>query len=77
MAEGFVPATGYGPQQWHVQLITFVAGAPVVQHLLINEDNTAKIEFSLDTSGGGRPFLIIAATAPMTLEPAYYLLELQ
>jgi hypothetical protein len=77
MAEGFVPATGYGPQQWHVQLITFVAGAPVVQHLLINEDNTATIEFSLDTSGGGRPFLIIAATAPMTLEPAYYLLELQ
>ncbi len=75
-AEGFVRATGYVPQGWHVLLITYEDGAPVVTPIELSADNTATAEFSLSNEGGGRPYLIIAATAPMTLEPAHYQLEL-
>ena len=76
LAEGFVRATGYVPQRWHLMLITYENGAPVVTPIELAEDNTATAEFSLSNDGGGRPYLIIAATAPMTLEPAHYQLEL-
>ena len=76
LAEGFVRATGYVPQPWHLLLITYENGAPVVTSLELAEDNTATAEFSLSSDGGGRPYLIITATAPMTLEPAHYQLEL-
>lgn len=75
-AEGFVRATGYVPQRWHLLLITYENGAPVVTPIELAEDNTATAEFSLNSDGGGRPYLIITATAPMTLEPAHYQFEL-
>lgn len=76
VAEGFVRATGYVPQRWHVMLITYERGTPVVTPVELAEDNTAMVEFSLDSDGGGRPYLIIAASSPMTLEPAHYQFEL-
>ncbi len=76
-ANGFVRATGYVPQQWHLQLITFVDDAPVIKHLLLDENNTVSIDFSLDNDGGGRPILVIAASAPMTLEAAHYAFEIR
>lgn len=72
LAEGFVRATGYVPQRWHLILITYENGAPVVTPIELTADNTATVEFSLNNDGGGRPLLIIAASSPMTLEPAYY-----
>lgn len=74
---GFVRATGYVPQEWFVQLITFADGAPQVQRLELAEDNTLTASISLDSSGGGRPILIVAAAAPMTLEPAHYTLTIR
>jgi hypothetical protein len=59
-----------------VQLITFDNGAPVVEQLALNEDQTLSRAISLANSGG-RPILIVAATAPMTLEPAHYRLDIQ
>ena len=76
LAEGFVRATGYVPQRWHVILITYENGAPVVMPVELAEDNTATEEFSLDSDGGGRPYLIVAASSPMTLESAHYQFEL-
>ncbi|MCA9923141.1 MAG: immune inhibitor A, partial [Anaerolineales bacterium] len=76
-AHGFVRAAGYLPQRWHLILITFKDDTPVVQHIPISDDNTATFEFSLNSSGGGRPFLIVAASSPMTLEPAHYQFEIR
>ncbi|WP_420630930.1 hypothetical protein [Candidatus Leptofilum sp.] len=75
-AEGFVRATGYVPQRWHVLLITYESGAPTVTEIELAEGNTATVQFSLASAGGRRPYLIIAATSPMTLEPAHYQFEL-
>ncbi len=76
-ANGFVRTTGYMPQKWHLILITFVDGAPVVERLSLNEDNTLSADISLDDSGGGRPILIVAAASPMTLESAHYQFEIR
>ncbi|MCP4420807.1 MAG: hypothetical protein GY805_29710, partial [Chloroflexi bacterium] len=76
LAEGFVRATGYVPQRWHIILITYEHGAPVVIPIELTGDNTATVEFSLNNNGGGRPLLIVAASSPMTLEPAYYQFEI-
>ena len=76
-AIGFVRATSYIPQQWHLQLIRFEKNAPIVGTLELLEDNTITIDLSLTDSGGGRPILIISASAPMTLQTATYQLELQ
>ncbi len=76
LAEGFVRATGYIPQRWHLILITYENNTPIVTPIELAADNTATVEFSLSNAGGGRPYLIIAATSPMTLEPAHYQLEL-
>ena len=76
LAEGFVRATGYVPQRWHIILITYENGAPVVMPVELAEDNTATVEFSLASDGGGRPYLIVAASSPMTLESATYQFEL-
>jgi hypothetical protein len=73
---GFVRATGYVPQQWHVQLITFGQGEPVVQTLPLNEDNTLSVDVPT-SDRGERPILIIAATAPLTLLPAHYQLTVE
>ena len=74
-AEGFVRATGYVPQEWFVQLITFEDGMPVVTRVPVEADNTAVIQ----TTGSSEnpPILIIAAAAPMTLRPSAYRLEFE
>lgn len=72
VAEGFTRTTGYLPQTWHVQLITFPGGVPTVQQLPLNADQTVSYTFDGAESGEKRPILIIAATAPMTLEKAHY-----
>lgn len=69
-AEGFVRSTGYVPQQWHLRLITFTDDGPVVETIAVDGENTAVIP--LPTTSSRPPILIIAATAPMTLQPAYY-----
>ncbi|MCA9919028.1 MAG: immune inhibitor A [Anaerolineales bacterium] len=76
LAEGFVRATGYIPQRWHVLLVTYENETPTVREVALAADNTATVDFSLASSGGRRPYLIVTATSPMTLEPAYYQLEL-
>jgi hypothetical protein len=71
-AEGFVRATGYVPQNWHLIFITFDETGPVVQEFAVSEDNTAVITpFNSDTDS----ILIVAASAPMTLLPAHYQLS--
>ena len=71
-AEGFTRAAAYLPQTWHLQLITFDAGAPAVETLTLAGDQM----LSLTLDEAERPLLIIAATAPYTLEPAHYRLTL-
>ncbi|KAA3658681.1 MAG: hypothetical protein DWQ04_24380 [Chloroflexi bacterium] len=73
-ANGFVRATGNIPQRWHLILITFPNGLPVVEQIPINEDNTVTAEILLD-SEGERPLLIVAASSPMTLQSANYQFE--
>jgi hypothetical protein len=71
VAEGFERVTGEIPQQWHIQLITFPNGVPTVQFLPLSEDQTLELPLSLAESGG-EAILIVAASAPMTLETAGY-----
>lgn len=68
LAEGFVRAAGYLPQEWHLQLVTFADGQPVVTMLVPGEDG--RLEYPLDVNG--EAILIVAASAPATLEPAIY-----
>lgn len=75
-AEGFVRAAGYAPQQWYAQLITFDSGVPLVNRLKIDDNNRLTLEISAGENGRA-PILIIAAAAPMTLEPAHYRLEIE
>ncbi|MBX3058180.1 MAG: immune inhibitor A [Anaerolineae bacterium] len=72
-AEGFVRATGYVPQTWHLLFITFGATGPVVQEIEVMGDNTAVI---IPPNSAQDSILIVAATAPMTLLPAYYRLSI-
>lgn len=71
IAEGFTRATAYLPQTWHLQLITFAGNTPDVTSLTLPADQT--LSFTVEAERGEkRPILIIAATAPMTMEPAHY-----
>ena len=74
LAEGFVRATATLPQGWPLQLVTFDGDdQPTVQALPVGPDG--RVQFVLDaTAGGRRPLLIVAATAPDTLQPAAYTL---
>ena len=76
-AIGFVAATGYVPQQWHLQLISFTGGQPEVENLSLTENNELSLEISLTSPDGRRPILIVAASAPMTLEPTHYQLTIE
>jgi hypothetical protein len=76
-AEGFVRTTGYVPQQWHIQLISFVEERPTVELLPLTADNTLSLTMPVGANGDRRPILIIAASAPLTLEPAHYQLTVQ
>ena len=72
-AEGFTRATSYMPQSWHLQLVTYEKNVPVVEMLPLNADQT----LSLTIDDGERPLLIVAASAPFTLEPAHYRLDIE
>ena len=75
-ASGFVQATGYLPQIWQVQLVTFLDGSPVVTSLELDELNTAAVE--LDVSQfDSQLFVIVSASSPMTLRPAHYRLSVE
>jgi immune inhibitor A len=73
MAEGFTRATGYMPQSWHLQLVTYENDVPVVEMLSLNADQT----LSLTINEKEQPILIVAASAPFTLDPAHYRLNIQ
>lgn len=75
-AEGFTRATAYLPQNWHLRLITFENGVPVVQDVALSEDQTAVFDVPAG-DGSGRAMLIVAASAPLTLEPAHYGLDIE
>ncbi len=71
---GFERVTAAIPQQWHLQLITFSNGKPQVESLPLSAEQTVSSQLDLST-GGGEAILIVAASAPLTLEPAYYHLD--
>lgn len=75
-AEGFVRTTAVLPQTWHLQLVTFDRqGQPTVQSLPVGMDG--RVQFELESTGGRPPLLIVAATAPDTLETAGYTLRVE
>jgi immune inhibitor A len=74
-AEGFTSATASLPQPWHLKVITFPDGGPLVNDMPVSPDGQAAFIVS-STEGQRRPILIVAASAPMTLEPATYKLQI-
>ncbi|MEW5988837.1 MAG: hypothetical protein AB1791_19615, partial [Chloroflexota bacterium] len=74
-AEGFSRVPAAIPQPWYLQLITFPNGRPQVTALTLNDDQTLSLPLAL-AAKGGRSIVIVAAAAPMTLEPAHYQLEI-
>jgi hypothetical protein len=71
-AEGFVRSPATLPQRWHLQLVTFDDDEqPIVQTLPVGADGRAQLAVDV-APGGRRPLLIVAATAPDTLEAATY-----
>ena len=77
-AEGFTRATAYLPQSWQLQLITFPDGQPTVTPIELdalqtaNSTGSAQAIFSIPTGGSRSPILVIAASAPRTLEVGHY-----
>jgi hypothetical protein len=71
MAEGFERVTADIPQPWRLQLVTYEDGVPRVERLLDGAAHTLSRSVSLDDSNG-EAILVVAAAAPMTLEPAGY-----
>ncbi|MEM8863655.1 MAG: hypothetical protein AAGD96_35550, partial [Chloroflexota bacterium] len=74
--EGWVRATGYIPQKWHVRLVYLSDNAvDVSDPWIINPDGN--IEIQVIGGAEGRPILMVAASAPVTLNPASYRLEIR
>lgn len=71
MARGFEQVPFAIPQQWHLQLITFPDGLPSIETMELTAENIASKSLSLSESSG-EAILIVAASAPMTLEQAQY-----
>ena len=70
IAEGFTRATARIPQMWHLQHITYTEDGPQVQNLPVDSSGELFLTFESRTQ---RPsILIVAATAPTTLEKATY-----
>lgn len=76
VAEGFSRVTAVMPQRWHLILITFENGAPVVQMPEVTAGQTLSLPLDLANSEEP-PILIVAATAPLTLEEAHYRLAIE
>jgi immune inhibitor A len=74
-AEGFIRATTTIPQRWHLQLIALGEGGLNVEELLV--DQNGYLSFNLDKYGTNEKLiLIVAASAPTTLTPAEYELNI-
>ncbi len=70
-AEGFERVTATIPQQWHLILITLEDGSPLVDRLTISPEEGLSQVIDL-RQGVDRAILIVAASAPMTLQAAHY-----
>jgi len=75
-ANGFVRATGSIPQTWHLLLIQSVDGRFVVQELALSDGRSLPAATITPQPGAPAPILIVAATAPMTLQAANYQLTI-
>lgn len=73
-AEGFRRVTAYLPQTWHLQLITFPDGIPNITNLPLQPDQTGAYLLEIQANEDN-PILIVAASAPHTLQPAFYQLS--
>lgn len=74
-AEGFTRATPDLPQRWLLQLVTFDQdGQPQVELLPVAADGRLQRDVQA-VPGARRPLLIVAATAPETLQTADYSLQ--
>lgn len=76
VAEGFLRAPANVPQRWHLQLVTLVDDEVVVEPVRVDATGRATIEVR-SVAGETRPLLIVAATAPETLEVADYTLAIR
>jgi hypothetical protein len=75
-AEGFSRTTADVVQRWHLQFITFDQdGRPTVESLAVMPDGRAEHAYQ-GFPGARRPILIVAASAPDTLQPATYRLSI-
>ncbi len=70
-SDGWVRTTAYIPQAWYVTLITFVDGVPLITPITLDGLNTA----SFDVAATSNAYLIVAATAPQSQQPAAYKIE--
>ena len=75
VAEGFTRATARIPQKWHLQHITYTEDGLQVQYLPV--DPTGEMVFIYENKTQRPSILIVAATAPMTLEKATYDLNVE
>jgi immune inhibitor A len=75
-AEGFDRVSTTLPQRWHLQLITFPDGQPQIEQLELDPDGSLLKVLSL-AADDGNAILIVAASAPQTLEPAHYQLTIK
>jgi immune inhibitor A len=71
-AEGWVRTTAYIPQTFHLQLITFDNGVPIVTPIQLDELNIGQFEVNGLTNGNEEAYLIVAASAPHSVETAVY-----
>jgi hypothetical protein len=71
--DGWVRATAYIPQTYHLILVTFEGGVPVVTAIELAPDNTAV--FEVTGLADDEAYLIVAATAPQSLQPTEYRIE--
>ncbi len=73
-AEGFVLATGFIPQTWHLQLVYPTSDGVRVEDIEVDSTGSATFEVEATTTADG-PILVVAASAPVTLNPASYRLS--
>lgn len=75
IVEGFTLAGASLPQPWHLQLITFGDEGPIVERVHLSDGGQAAFVTTSEV-GQRRPILIVAASAPVTLQPAAYTLRI-
>ena len=76
-AEGFVRVTPTAPQPWIVQLVRQPKDGPAdVSSIPVSEKGEAEIAI-LPPGDGGRIFLVVSATHPVSITPADYTLAIE